>query len=362
MKAPWPGGAISPEPRAGRISPAYRPGTSNSSSRTFGVLGASKSFFNQRPKPGAFAMSPAPGDRASTPTTVRRDGFRMPQGVRESSALKTSQHLRESKSYQDSRVSSPVTPAGSPLPYRSNPAKHILDGTPLRDEIGATRDVKHPRTSYQPGKSSRPGTENTLDTSNAAKENAAPKKAFPVYKSQAKQMLEAHEAHKSTGNQVRQLEMTTKTTAEMHTEMMQLFIECKVRLSALSFYSPHSALPCALRCRVLCFFACVFGFQFGVHSTNSPGATSKSRRCWPEFWQHQNSGNIIEVRSKSKINDSNSETAQKRTPSIKLDKSMYRRKTKEEMHAEMMQLFADAKVLTPPHTLSPFLIFLHAGL
>ena len=182
-------------------------------------------------------MSPSPVDRASTPNTVRRESIRLPQGVRESSALKTSSpHLRESKSHQDLRVTSPVSP-GSPIPYRSNPAKHILDsGTPLRDENGATRDVKQPRTSYQPGRASRPGTADTRDTSNAAKENAAPeaapKKGLPVYKSQAKQMLEAHEAYKS-GKSVRQLEMATKTTAEMHTEMMQLFNECKVCLSAL---------------------------------------------------------------------------------------------------------------------------------
>ncbi len=67
----------------------------------------------------------------------------------------------------------------------------------------------------------------------------------------------------------------------------------------------------------------------------------------------QRSGCIVEVRSRSKV-DGNEATA----TSMTISKNLNRRKTKEEQHNEMMQLFEEAKVAAPvpPPSHSPPLL------
>ena len=114
---------------------------------------------------------------------------------------------------------------------------------------------------------------------------------LPVLRPQAKVQEEAKDTgggkERNVGKSVKSLETTSKTTAEMKAEMMQLFEEAK------------------------------------------------------------RSGCIVEVRSRSKHADSLEKPADVKNErsAIAINKNVLRSKTKEEMHSEMMKLFEEAKAL-----------------
>ncbi len=285
------------------------------------------------------------GDRARTPQTLRKEVVQ-PRAGREGKGFRVSSPMATSPLPGVRESSALVGGATSPLPYRgyNMAAKHILDsGTPT--PTGASMAAKWLQSSAdrrdtspvhgegewsvsQQVKKSRPGVL-TVDVGQRRpdiKENlspdsrSAPSKTLPVSTNAAKNILETQAATKIN---FRTVEVAKKTTQEMHDEMMQLFNEAKVPAACFA----DGALPRfahgALLARCLC------PFLPAVRADNSH--LLGLPLCF------QKTGCIIEVRSSSKCP---SESPDK----ITLNKNYSRRKTKEEMHDEMMKLFEEAKV------------------
>jgi endo-alpha-1,4-polygalactosaminidase (GH114 family) len=190
--------------------------------------------------------------------------------------------------------------------------------------------------SKQTSKTGSPETHATfMDTpakENTCAETSSHRKVLPVLRPQAKVQEEAKDTgggkERNVGKSVKSLETTSKTTAEMKAEMMQLFEEAKRS-------------------------GCIVEVERNVgKSVKSLEMTSKTTaemkaEMMQLFEEAKRSGCIVEVRSRSKHADSFEKPADVKNErsAIAINKNVLRSKTKEEMHSEMMKLFEEAKAL-----------------
>jgi len=196
--------------------------------RSLGVASAVRNFQPRVSTPSRGLRAPhrtsnRSPERVMTPQTLGKDSMRhmLPHRVSESSVLRCS----------------------SPLPYISNPARHILEFTspspsppPTREETGGMQNLKHPRTSYQTSKP-RPapmtdymGTAEESSSRTVVSPRSISRKLLPVCKPPPKLTLNSVEKDhaKAVKKPVRSMEMGAKTTADMQAEMMLIFNDAKV--------------------------------------------------------------------------------------------------------------------------------------